>query len=235
MQPDLPDVLVPLGSALDRYGYPAVVIVVMVESFGVPAPGQTMLIVAGACAAAGRLDIAAVATLAVAAAVAGDCLAYLIGRSGGRPLVRRVGRYLWLTEERLARVEDLARRRGPRLVVTARFVDGLRQLNGVVAGIVRMPFGGFLAWDALAVVVWVVVFAGVGYVGGAHLDAVFDFVGAHRVPLSIGTAVLVGGLAAHLVCRGRSRRRDRRRDRSCHRPRDGRGGTAGPVVAHPSP
>ena len=173
MQPDLPDVLVPLGGVVDRYGYLAVVGLIMVESFGVPAPGQTMLIVAGACAATGRLDVAAVVTLGVFAAVAGDSLGYLIGRTGGRPLVLRLGRYVWLTDKRLTRVEDLSRRHGRKIVVVARYVDGLRQVNGVVAGVVRMPFGRFLGWDVLAATTWVVVFTGVGYLGGVHLDAVF--------------------------------------------------------------
>jgi membrane protein DedA with SNARE-associated domain len=194
---------------VDRYGYLAVVGLIMVESFGIPAPGQTMLIVAGACAATGRLDIAAVAALAVFAAVAGDCLAYLLGRTGGRPLVLRLGRYVWLTEKRLARVEELSRRHGRKIVFTARFVDGLRQVNGIVAGTVRMPFRSFLVWDALAAVVWVAVFGGVGYLGGVHLDAIFDFAGTYRVPLLIGLAVLVGALVLRRVLRCRSRRRDR--------------------------
>jgi membrane protein DedA with SNARE-associated domain len=206
VQPDLPDVLVPLGSVLDRYGYLAVVGMIMVESFGIPAPGQTMLIVAGACAATGRLDLAAVIALAVLAAIAGDCLAYLLGRTGGRPLVLRLGRYVWLTEKRLVRVEDLFRRHGRKIVVVARFVDGLRQVNGVVAGVVRMPFGRFLGWDALAAALWAAVFSGVGYLGGVHLDALFGFARAHRVPLLLGLAVLVGALVVRRVARRRARR-----------------------------
>lgn len=68
------------------------------------------------------------------AAVSGDSLGYLIGRAGGRPLILRYGRYVRLTPGRLARVEEFMGRHAPKVVAIARFVEGLRQFNGIVAG-----------------------------------------------------------------------------------------------------
>ena len=71
-----------------------------------PAPGQTIIIVAGAYAGSGRMSIALVAGLAFIAAVGGDNIGYAIGRLGGRRLVLRVGRYIGLTDRRLRSAED---------------------------------------------------------------------------------------------------------------------------------
>ena len=116
-------------------------------------PGESAVIAVGV-ATAGSADprIALLVGCAAAGAFAGDNLSYLLGRSGGRPLVLRAGRYVRLTESRLGRLEALFHRHGHAVVVLARFVDGLRQVNGVTVGLVRMPFARFLRWDAPATI-----------------------------------------------------------------------------------
>src|SRR5947199_9976216 len=97
---------------LEQYGYLAIIALVFVESFGVPAPGQTIIIVAAAYAGRGHLNVGVVAACAWVAAVAGDSVGYLIGRSGGHLLVLRFGRYVGLTHERFQRVERFMGRHG---------------------------------------------------------------------------------------------------------------------------
>jgi membrane protein DedA with SNARE-associated domain len=126
---ELPGFLANMTPLLDRWGYLAVAAVVGVESFGVPAPGQTIMIAAAVYAGAGRLNIAGVIAVAFVAAVVGDNIGYLIGRNGGRRVVTRYGRYVLLTPERFARAEKYFVARGGRIVVAARFIDGLRQLT----------------------------------------------------------------------------------------------------------
>src|ERR1700761_4807866 len=87
----LPGVLASLGPILDDYGYLAVAGLVFVEDFGIPVPGETVLIAASVYAGVGRMNIVAVGLIAVAAAVVGDNIGYLIGRTGGRALALRRG------------------------------------------------------------------------------------------------------------------------------------------------
>ena len=112
MTPQLPGVLGSLAPLLERYGYLAVVGLVFVEGFGLPAPGQTILVVAGVYAGAGHLDIVFVALCGFFAATIGDNIGYLIGKAGGRRLVRRFGRYIFLTPERLDKAETFFARHG---------------------------------------------------------------------------------------------------------------------------
>ena len=141
----LPGFLAALAPLLDHWGYLAVVFLILVEDFGGPAPGETVLIAASVYAGAGRLNIVAVGVVGFVAAVLGDNIGYAIGRFGGRTLVLRFGRYVRLTEERLARAESCFARHGGKIVIVARFIEGLRQANGIIAGITRMHWLRFVA------------------------------------------------------------------------------------------
>ncbi|MFG2041038.1 DedA family protein [Dactylosporangium sp. NPDC048998] len=176
-----------------HYGYLGLAVLVLVEGFGVPAPGETAIILAAGYAGHGRLDPFAVAVVAVAAAVVGDSIGYWIGRSGGRPLVLRYGRYVRLTEPRLERMERFMARRGPIVVAAARFVEGLRQLNGVVAGATGMPWPRFLACNAIGAALWVGVWATAGYLVGDHIPAVEATLGRYQWYALAG--LVVAGLA----------------------------------------
>ena len=129
---ELPGFLAGVAPILDRWGYLAIAGIIGVESFGVPAPGQTIMVAASVYAGAGRMNIFAVAAVSFVAAVLGDNVGYWIGVRGGRKAVHRFGRYVFLTPERFARAEKFFARRGNRVVLVARFIDGLRQLNGVI-------------------------------------------------------------------------------------------------------
>ena len=137
---------------LDRYGYGAVFVAVGVEGFGIPAPGQTLLI-AGAVTAAtqNHFYIGLLLLTAFLAATLGNSLGYLIGRRGGRALLRRFR----VDEHHLQRVEQGFSRYGGGLIVIGRFFDGLRQLNGIAAGILAMPWWTFTAYNVLGAALWV--------------------------------------------------------------------------------
>ena len=135
---------------LARYGYPAVFLAILVEGVGLVAPGQTLLIAAAFAAAQGRLNIVWVLLWAFTAAVAGTSLGYLIGSWGGRPLLRKIR----VNERHLARMEDYFSRGGKWVVIFARFVDGLRQLNGIVAGMLKMPWQVFTSCNILGAALW---------------------------------------------------------------------------------
>jgi membrane protein DedA with SNARE-associated domain len=173
-----------------------------VESFGVPAPGETAIIAGAASAGRGHLNVLLIGVVAFLAAVIGDSIGYLIGRTGGRPLVLRFGRYVRLTPQRLDRIDGFMTRHGPKVVVIARFVEGLRQLNGIVAGMSRMPWPRFLLFNAIGAAAWVAVWTTGGYLAGNHLNAITATI--HRYQLwAIAAAVLalIGYLLLRRACR----------------------------------
>src|SRR5205823_2670307 len=140
------------------------------EDFGVPLPGETMLIAASLYAGVGGLNVFLVGLIAFVAAVAGDNVGYAIGRFGGRELIERFGKYLFLTPDRLDRAEDFFNRHGGKVVAIARFVEGLRQLNGIIAGVVGMHWAKFLVFNALGAALWVATWTTLGYLAGNHVE-----------------------------------------------------------------
>jgi membrane protein DedA with SNARE-associated domain len=149
------DVLVNFKPYLDQYGLWAVFGAILLEDFGVPLPGETLLIAGALLASQGTMRIVPLLLIAWAGAVTGDNIGYAIGRFGGRRLVQRYGPYLLISERRLEYAEAFFRRRGGVIVVAARFFAVLRQLNGLIAGIARMPWWQFLPYNAIGAALWV--------------------------------------------------------------------------------
>ncbi|MER7915357.1 MULTISPECIES: DedA family protein [unclassified Streptomyces] len=206
--PPLPGPLAHLAPLLGHYGYWAVGAVILVEDFGIPAPGETILLAAGVYAGAGELDVVKVALIAFAAAVVGDNIGYLIGHFGGRAFVHRWGKYVFLTPKRFAAAEDFFTRHGGVIVTVARFVEGLRQANGIVAGTSGMHWRRFLAFNALGAALWVGLWTTLAYLAGSHIDAVYEEIKRYELYFLMALAVLVLALVARHVLRRRHARAD---------------------------
>ena len=189
-----------------EHGLPLLFGVVMIESFGVPLPGETALIAFGVLAAEGHYSIASVIAVAAAGAIVGDNLGYwLIGRVGGRALFER---WHWLnqySDRVLPRAEALMARHGGKTVFFGRFVSILRYTVAWVAGLSRMNWWRFLFWNAAGGIVWATAVGLTAYYGGrAAADAIA------RYGLYAGVAVIViiivGWLAIRFT-RGRVEKR----------------------------
>ncbi len=139
------------------YGAFAVFVIIYFESLGAPLPGESLLVAVSAIAAHGDVNLVHALLAAFAGAVLGDSTGYAIGHFGGRPLLLRYGGYVKLTPERLGELERLFRSKGMWIVMGARFVAILRQLNGLIAGSVAMPWPHFLVANAIGAVAWVLV------------------------------------------------------------------------------
>jgi membrane protein DedA with SNARE-associated domain len=137
------------------YGIAAVVIVLGLESLGLPLPGETVLIFASIMTARGRISLEYLILFAWLAAVIGDNIGYLIGHALGRKFLLKHGGRIGLNADHFDKIEAYFRRYGALTVACARFVAGLRQLNGVVAGILGMDWRKFVFFNALGGAIWV--------------------------------------------------------------------------------
>jgi membrane protein DedA with SNARE-associated domain len=196
----------PLESWVHEYGVAAVFVILTFESLGAPVPGESLLVVTSILA--GRGDIAFIPLIlsAWAGAVTGDNIGYLIGRRLGRKLLLRYGGSFGLTEPRLGKVEDVFARWGPAAVGFARFINLLRQLNGVVAGSLGMHWRRFLLFNALGGAAWVLAWTMIGYYAGTHgadVAALLHRAGYAGIVLALTAAV--GTWAYVRQVRGRPR------------------------------
>ncbi len=125
-------------------------------------PGDSLLFVAGAIAAAGGMDIGALMATLVAAALAGDNVNYAIGRWAG-PRVFHYERSRWFDPRHLERAHAFYERHGGKTIILARFVPIVRTYVPFVAGIGAMPYARYLAFCVAAALVWVVSLSLAGY------------------------------------------------------------------------
>jgi membrane protein DedA with SNARE-associated domain len=203
----LPGLLGTVAPVLNNYGYLAVAGLILVENFGVPAPGETILVAASVYAGTGRLSIVAVGLIAALAAFAGNCIGYAIGYFGGHALALRFGRYVFLTPERLDKAEQFFRQHGGLVIVIARFPEGLRQAAGIIAGIAEMPWRRFLIFNAVGALAWVAVWSTIGYLAGNHIGTIYTDGVRYSLYLLIVLAALVAAWVARTVLRRRRRTR----------------------------
>ena len=166
---------------LNKYGYWAIFFGILLEDFGIPLPGETLMITGSVLAAKHQFNILWVIGLAITGAFIGDNIGYAIGYFGGRPLVLRHEKFLFLNEKRLLALEGFFKRHGSIIVVFARFVEGLRQFNGVIAGTMQMKWKKFLLFNFMGAVLWVVFWCSLAYFLGDKFNAAFwwDFFKNH--------------------------------------------------------
>lgn len=136
----------------DAWGYPVVFVAIFIEGMGIPAPGLSLLLVGLLFAEAsdGNMGLLLVASMAFIAASIGNLIGYTMGYQGiHRILVR------WGIDKHLQRIETLFQRYGAGIVLFGRFLDILRQLNGIACGVLEMPFWKFFIYNLIGAILWV--------------------------------------------------------------------------------
>jgi membrane protein DedA with SNARE-associated domain len=187
-------------------GLPLLFVVVMLESFGIPLPGETALIAFGVLAAQGHYSIVWVIVVAAAGAIVGDNLGYwLLGRLGGRALFRR---WRWLerwSDSVLPRAETLMERHGGKTVFFGRFITVLRYTAAWVAGIGRMHWWKFAFWNAAGGIAWATGVGLVAYYAGQSAADAFKRYGLFAAA-AVAAVIAIALIAAHI---GRKRIEER--------------------------
>jgi membrane protein DedA with SNARE-associated domain len=185
-----------------RYGYAVVFVGVFLENAGLPVPGETALVAGAVLAQMGRLSLPGAILTAVAGAILGDNLGFLIGRRGGRALLVRYGPLIGLTPHRLRQFDAFFHRHGPRTVFIARFVTGLRVFGAVMAGASELRWRTFLFYNATGALAWATTFGLLGYAVGGSWDTLERWIGRTSLVLLI----LAVALAVLVIRRGRQNR-----------------------------
>lgn len=205
------DWLIPL---LENHGLLIVFLTMTAESACIPIPSEIVVPYGGFLAAQGHTHIWAVIMVATAANLVGSGIAYAVGRSGGRALFVKYGRYVLVSPHHLDRADRWFQRRGQLTVFFTRMMPGVRTFISLPAGIAKMPVGKFFLYSFLGAVPWNAALAYLGW--GAGKAAGEDPWGRLQEQFSrynhvfyIVVGVVVIGLVAWGVWRWRRRRAQR--------------------------
>ena len=176
-------------AVVDAVGYPAAGLGILIESAGIPFPGEALLLAAAAWAAARQHSIVLVILFGFIGATAGADLGYFLGYRGGRPFMERFGALFRVRPEHIARAELFFARHGDRAILASRFVLGLRTWGSMLAGMAHMPFWRFQVFSAIGALAWSILIGTAGYLLGSNLALI------EAVVRGVG----IGGLAIVVI------------------------------------
>jgi membrane protein DedA with SNARE-associated domain len=168
-------------------GYAALFGVLLAEYTGLPVPGETVLLGAVVLAGTGHLALPVVVLIAIAGAILGSCLGYVIGRRGGRRLLLRPGPFVARRHRMLHGAERFFSRYGEAAVFLSRWVPCARYLTPLTAGAAEMSWHRFLLFNVIGGITWV-----------ASLSAVATYFGAAGAA-TVSAAGLVVAIVSALI------------------------------------
>jgi membrane protein DedA with SNARE-associated domain len=203
----MPDFAHHLTRLLLLYTYPVLLMLVLLESLGIPLPGEIALVTAAAYASHGRISIIVVIALAAIGASVGGVLGYWIGVKGGLPLITRYGGYIGVRKSHVEKAHAFFERNGSKTILFGRFVAVLRTWASVIAGAACMSFAKFVTYNTLGSVVWAIVFGFLGFYFGRDLPLLERYISR----ASFGVFALAAlGLVVFLFYKRRKARAIRR-------------------------
>jgi membrane protein DedA with SNARE-associated domain len=153
-----------------QYGYVAVFLGILLESLGLPLPGESIVLVGGFLAGQGDLMFAWVVLSAIAGAIVGGNCGYWIGVYGGWPLLLKVGRLFQVPEEKLEELQQRFSYNAGRAVFLGRFVALLRIFASPLAGIAGMPYGRFMIYNCAGAMLWATTMVSLAFFAGEMIS-----------------------------------------------------------------
>lgn len=166
-------------------------------------PGESAAVLGGVLASRGTISVGVLMAVVITAAVVGDSVGYEVGRHFGGALLS--SRPLRKHRHRLDRVSDFLRERGGYAVFLGRWTAFARAVTPALAGIARMPYGRFLAWNATGGIIWGATFVLLGYLAGNSYATVEKVAG--RWIAGVLAVVVVAALVVWRVRRTAAERR----------------------------
>jgi len=193
--PNLETLLVDIGQTLGPWTYLLVGVLAFLETgafIGLIAPGETAMMLGGVVAGQGEINVITLIAVAWAAAVAGDCASYVLGRRLGREFLVKHGARVQIGPERLASVETFFEKHGGKAIFIGRFVGIVRAVAPFLAGSGRMPFRRFIPYDVLGAGLWATTFILIGYVFWQSFDRVLKIAKEGALGLGIAITLIAG-------------------------------------------
>lgn len=155
-----------LLNSLLALGYPGIIVLMAMESTVLPIPAELVMPPAGYWVAKGQMDATAAVASGVLGSVLGAVVTYGLAHMLGRPLVRRFGKYVFITDKRLERSERFFGAHGEISVLMGRMLPVVRHLISIPAGLARMSLPAFVVYTGLGAFLWCSVLVGIGYLLG---------------------------------------------------------------------
>lgn len=170
-------------------GYMGIFILMMIESSFIPFPSEIVLIPAGYLAQQGEMNIVLIFITALLGSLAGAFINYFGALIIGRQLLMRFGKYIFISNSAMDKMEIFFQNHGPISTFTGRLIPGIRQLISIPAGLSKMPLLPFTLYTALGAGIWSMVLILLGYILGQNQELITAYL--HQITLTILGALIL--------------------------------------------
>ena len=164
-----------LTSGIKEIGLLAVFIGMIIESACIPLPSEIIMPLGGLMVQKGNFSILSVTLAGTFGNTVGGALAYYIGKTGGRSLIKKYGRYVLISEKHLSHANTWFNKRGEATVFWSRLLPGVRTFISLPAGIAHMDFGRFLVYTTLGSFPWALGMTYIGFFFGQNWNSMSSY------------------------------------------------------------
>ncbi|HTG02134.1 MAG TPA: DedA family protein [Nitrospirota bacterium] len=179
-------------------GYPGIFLLMAMESSVIPIPSEVVMPPAGYLAQQGQMNMAVVILVGTIGSLAGAYANYFAAHYLGRPLVLKYGKYVWITEEKFAKVENYFRDHGEISTFIGRLLPVVRHLISLPAGLAAMNHVKFSLYTLLGAGLWVTVLSYIGYFIGANRELIMKYSNQALIGvIAVSVVIIAVYVAAH--------------------------------------
>lgn len=191
---ELFDVLVnSLVLFIDKIGYAGIFIGMFLESTIFPIPSEVIMIPAGIAAAQGLMNIYIATLVGVLGNIAGAIFCYYLAKSVGRKILFKIGKYFFVKEETIIKIEKFFKSHGPISVFIGRLIPGFRHFISLPAGVARMDIKLFIFYTTIGSAIWTSILSGLGFVVGRNQELIGQYAKEATIGAVVFCVVLVVG------------------------------------------
>ncbi|SPQ02002.1 conserved membrane hypothetical protein [Candidatus Sulfobium mesophilum] len=174
---------------LIQHGYVVLFVWIFAETMGLPVPSAPLLVMVGALAGGGQMNLLLCISLGVCAALPSDIFWYSMGRQHGGKVLSWVCRISLEPDSCVRKTENIYSRFGARALLVIKFIPGLSAVSTPLAGVIHMHLSRFLLFSSAGILIWVSAYILVGYIFSDELERAL----AYAMGMGRTLFVLVGG------------------------------------------
>lgn len=178
---------------IELLGYPGLVFLMALESMVVPLPSELVMPFAGFLVAKGSMTFGGVVGFSTLGSLIGSLLSYAMGYYGGRPVVLKIGKYLFLNPAHLEATERWFKAKGEVTIFVSRLIPVVRHLISIPAGMGRMALGKFCVFTVAGAALWNAILTYFGYLLGENWELIRRY--SEKVSLAVAGLLVVGAVA----------------------------------------
>jgi len=172
-------------------GYLGIFLLMFLESTFFPFPSEIIMIPAGYLAFKGEMNLYIVVLVGILGSVGGALLNYYLAKSFGRVFILRYGKYFFIKEKTLNKLDTFFAKHGEISTFTGRLIPGIRQLISLPAGLARMNIAKFSFFTAIGAGIWVVVLVAIGYLVGSNQALIAEYMKSATLIALASVAVIL--------------------------------------------